>query len=69
MFFDYADLGQKTDFLDLPGNVKLASVGFNAQYNIARNFNLQLEVGSQLRRTPDTKKRDAMVQVVTSLAF
>lgn len=69
VFFDYADLGQKTYFPDLPGNVRLASVGFNAHYNIARNFNLQLEVGSQLRRTPDTKKRDTMVQVVTSLAF
>ncbi len=51
VFFDYADLGQKTYFPDLPGNVRLASVGFNAHYNIARNFNLQLEVGSQLRRT------------------
>lgn len=52
-----------------PGNVRLSSIGFNAHYNIARNLNIQVEVGSQLRRTPDTKKRDTMVQVVTSLAF
>jgi hemolysin activation/secretion protein len=69
VFFDYADLGQKTDFPDLPANVKLSSIGVNAHYNIARNFNLQIEVGSQLRKTPDTRKRDTMVQFVTSLAF
>jgi hemolysin activation/secretion protein len=69
LFLDYADVSQRTPFPDLPDGATLASVGFNVHYDINRYFNLQLEVGSQLRRAPGADDRDTRVAVITTLSF
>lgn len=69
VFYDYGYLTQKTSFPDLPDDLTLSSIGFNVHYNFGQMFNLQLEVGHQLRRSPDTGEHDTKVAIVTSVAF
>lgn len=69
LFVDYADLSQRHPFPDLPDGATLASVGFNLHYDINRYFNLQLEVGSQLRRAPGADDRKTQVALITTLSF
>jgi hemolysin activation/secretion protein len=69
LFLDYAWLSQPDPFPDLPESATLASVGFNIHYNIDRRFDIQMEVGSQLRRAPGANKHDTQIAVVATFSF
>ena len=69
LFVDYAHLSQPEPFPDLPPGATLASVGFNVHYSIDRHFDVQMEVGSQLRRAPGADKHDNQIAVVATISF
>lgn len=70
VFFDYADVDQRTAFPDLlQSGAELASVGFNIHYNFQDAFAVQFEVGHQLRRAPGADDRHTLAAVVVSMGF
>lgn len=69
LFVDYAWLSQPDPFPDLPESATLASVGFNVHYSVDRRFDIQMEVGSQLRRAPGANKHDTQIAVTATFSF
>lgn len=69
LFLDYAWVSQPDPIPDLPESTTLASVGFNVHYNVDRHFDIQMEVGSQLRRAPGANKHDTQIAVVATFSF
>jgi hemolysin activation/secretion protein len=69
IFFDYANLWQPTPFPDLPHGNELASVGFNVNYNVGRYLDLQVQVGSQLKRAPFETERKTRAAIIATIGF
>lgn len=69
VFWDYAYLRQNEAFPDLPNGTTLSSIGANLHYTAGRYFNVQFEVGSQLKAAPFTTAHDTRVAVVLTAGF
>ena len=69
LFADYANVSQNRRLPDFPKHSELASVGFNVHYTLDRFLDVQLEVGTQLKRAPFALDRDTRATVIATIAF
>jgi hemolysin activation/secretion protein len=69
VFVDYAYLRQRERFPDSPRSAELLSVGAGIHYNIERYLDLQLEVGTQLKRSPGAEDKDTRAAIIATVSY